>query len=115
LLSGEAAPAEADLALLQQAYAAAMAHAVLVPGGARWTWRLTGDDLDRAWWPAARSAVDLLTSGPVERVKVCASRDGCSGLFLDTSKNRSRRWCSMETCGAEAKVTRLTARRRARG
>jgi predicted RNA-binding Zn ribbon-like protein len=61
----------------------------------------------------ARSAIDLLTAGPLDRVKVCASEVGCVGLFLDTSKNRSRRWCSMQTCGVELKVQRQNARRRA--
>ncbi|WP_433833395.1 CGNR zinc finger domain-containing protein [Actinoplanes sp. CA-015351] len=43
---------------------------------------------------------------------MCASTDGCRGLLLDTSKNNSRRWCSMDDCGTEAKIRRQTARRR---
>jgi predicted RNA-binding Zn ribbon-like protein len=58
-------------------------------------------------------AVRLLTSGPLDRVKVCAAEAGCIGLFLDTSKNRSRRWCTMEGCGIDAKVQRQAKRRRA--
>ncbi|MEU4424859.1 ABATE domain-containing protein [Actinoplanes sp. NPDC024001] len=106
-------PAAADLAIIQQGYAGAMAAATLTPTGTRYSWTFPGDHLDRAWWPAACSAVDLLTTGRLDRVKVCASTGGCDGLFLDTSKNGSRRWCSMSDCGTEAKVTRQTARRRA--
>jgi predicted RNA-binding Zn ribbon-like protein len=46
------------------------------------------------------AAAALLTSARLERVKACP---GCGWFFLDTSKNRSRRWCSMSTCGASAK------------
>jgi predicted RNA-binding Zn ribbon-like protein len=41
-------------------------------------------------------------SGDWSRVKVCASAD-CRWAFLDTSRNRSRRWCSMSGCGNRAK------------
>jgi predicted RNA-binding Zn ribbon-like protein len=109
-----ATPAAADLAVLQRAYAEAMRHARLLPdpgaGQLAWAWE-EGDALDRAWWPMARSAVELATAGPLERVKHC--RPGCGFLFFDASKNRSRRWCSMEECGGQTKARRQTARRRA--
>jgi predicted RNA-binding Zn ribbon-like protein len=41
-------------------------------------------------------------SGEWARVKVCASPD-CRWSFLDTSRNRSRRWCSMSGCGNRSK------------
>jgi predicted RNA-binding Zn ribbon-like protein len=103
----------ADLVVVQRRYAAAMAAARLASDGAGFGWQFSGDDPDRAWWPVAVSAAGLLTTGPLERVKVCAAEAGCIGLFLDTSKNRSRRWCSMDTCGVEAKVQRQAMRRRA--
>ncbi|MBG0565959.1 CGNR zinc finger domain-containing protein [Actinoplanes aureus] len=108
-----APPAANDLALIQQGYAEAMSTATLTPAGTHYTWTLAGDHLDRAWWPAAVSAVELLTTDRLARVKVCASSGGCDGLFLDISKNGSRRWCDMGTCGVEAKISRQTARRRA--
>ncbi len=49
----------------------------------------------------ADAAAGLLTSAQLERVKACRS---CGWFFLDGSKNRSRRWCSMDTCGASAKA-----------
>lgn len=110
-------PAAADLASLQHAYTQAMRHALLLPGQGRfaWSWEQGGESgvLDRAWWPMARSAVELATSGPLERLKQCPPPDGCAFLFVDTSKNRIRRWCSMDDCGAAAKAKRQTARRRA--
>ena len=60
----------------------------------------------------ARSAVELATGSLLGRVKACASQDGCQYLFVDTSKNGSRR-CSMTDCGNQAKSKRLTERRRA--
>ncbi|WP_344946577.1 CGNR zinc finger domain-containing protein [Sphaerisporangium flaviroseum] len=106
-------PAAADLAALQDAYRAAMAAAHLVRADGAYGWAFDGDDPNRTWWPVARSAIELLTAGPVDRVRVCASSGGCAGLFLDLSKNRSRRWCSMSSCGVEVKTRRQNARRRA--
>ncbi len=105
-------PDEDDLALIQRAYAAAMAAARLRPGEGHFGWDWPDDSLDQVWWPAVLSVIDLLTTGPAGRVKVCASTQGCAGLFLDTSKNGSRRWCRMADCGTEAKIHRQTARRR---
>jgi predicted RNA-binding Zn ribbon-like protein len=48
-------------------------------------------------------AVALLVSDAMLRVKSCPT---CGWFFLDVSKNRSRRWCSMETCGAITKARR---------
>jgi predicted RNA-binding Zn ribbon-like protein len=72
-------------------------------------------------WPAtdktvivdrvAHAASVLLGDGPLSRVKQCA---GCSFLFLDESKNGSRRWCSMDDCGREAKKRLYVERRRSR-
>lgn len=109
---GDPAPAEA-LALVQTRYADAMLAARLVPAGTGFDWRYRENAPDRGWWPVAVSAVRLLTAGPLDRVKVCAAEAGCIGLFLDTSKNRSRRWCTTDGCGVEAKVQRQARRRQA--
>jgi predicted RNA-binding Zn ribbon-like protein len=57
------------------------------------------------------AAVALLVSNAMLRVKSCPT---CGWFFLDVSKNRSRRWCSMDTCGAVAKARRYYWRKRAR-
>jgi predicted RNA-binding Zn ribbon-like protein len=62
-------------------------------------------------WPVANAAAELLTSAEVHRVKQCA---GCPWLFLDRSRNGSRRWCAMNDCGTHAKIRRYVARRAAR-
>ena len=47
---------------------------------------------------------DEMVDGIWERMKACKAED-CRWAFLDTSKNRSRAWCSMESCGNRAKVS----------
>lgn len=106
-------PADADLGTLRDAYAAAIRHADLRPGAGRMEWAWDDDALDRPWWPIAFSAIDLATTGPVDRLKACPPDGGCSWLFVDLTKNRNRRWCSMGDCGSEVKARRQTARRRA--
>jgi hypothetical protein len=56
-----------------------------------------------------RSAVELLTSEDRSRLRVCAGED-CDWLFVDGSRNRSRRWCDMSTCGNRAKARRYHER-----
>ncbi|MFN8497872.1 MAG: ABATE domain-containing protein [Anaerolineae bacterium] len=96
-----------DLAVLNDALAAAMARARLIPVGEGfvWDWPDGEDALDRMLWPVARSAAELLTSSRVERVHECEG-DTCTWLFVDTSKNHSRRWCDMKDCGNRAKARR---------
>jgi predicted RNA-binding Zn ribbon-like protein len=53
------------------------------------------------------AAVALLVSDAMLRVKSCPT---CGWFFLDVSKNQSRRWCSMDTCGAVAKARRYYQR-----
>jgi len=60
--------------------------------------------------PIVWSAAELLTSGPLERVRECPGDDTCGWLFLDTSRNGSRRWCDMRTCGNRAKARRYYRR-----
>lgn len=104
---------ESDLDTLNTMLAETMLHARLVPRGkcCEWTWIAQDDALDRMLWPVIRSAADLLTSGELWAVKVCAS-DNCNWLFLDTSKNQSRRWCDMKSCGNRAKVRRHYERKK---
>jgi predicted RNA-binding Zn ribbon-like protein len=62
----------------------------------------------------AEAGLDLLRSGDLAAVKRCPVEDGgCGWMFLDRSRNRSRRWCRMADCGTAVKARRLTERRRA--
>lgn len=109
---GERPPAEA-LDRLTELAAAAIARGRLVEAGEdryAWTWD-DAPELDAPLWPLVHSALELVTNGPLERVSCCGR---CRWLFLDTTKNHSRRWCSMEGCGTDAKMERYVARRRER-
>ena len=60
------------------------------------------------------SAAALLRDGPLDRLRQCPGPDGwCGWLFLDRSRNGSRRWCSMALCGNPAKMRARAARKRA--
>ena len=79
-------------------------------GGFSWEWK-DGRDLTRMLWSVAHAATRLLTSGDLVRLKLCA---GCYWVFLDASRNRSRRWCTMEVCGTDEKMRRYVAKRAAK-
>ena len=85
----------------------------VAPREARLEWRF--DEMTSSFnamlWPIARSAADLLTSSDVALVRACSSPT-CQWLFLDTSKNHHRRWCSMQSCGNRAKVRRFYAKKK---
>jgi predicted RNA-binding Zn ribbon-like protein len=86
----------------------------LGPGAGRysWQWRGTADDPERVLWPVLRDALELLTREG-RHVGVCQAKT-CDWLFLDTTRNHSRRWCAMKVCGNRAKARRYY-RRHARG
>lgn len=88
-------------------------HSRLVQSEGRLEWRF--DDMASAYdamlWPIARAAADLLASSDVAHVRACLSST-CQWLFLDTSKNHHRRWCSMKQCGNRAKARKFYARKR---
>jgi predicted RNA-binding Zn ribbon-like protein len=89
----------------------AVTHATLSPTGHGYELNWPADAPRAMLWPVARAAADLLTGPDLRRVKRCA---GCPWLFLDQSKNSSRRWCDMNDCGTHAKIQRYVARRAAR-
>ncbi len=97
-----------DLVILNLAVGQAFSHLQVEqsPAGFIWSWKATNQELERVSWAAARSAAELLTSTQLERARKCADDHGCGYLFIDTSRNRSRRWCSMESCGNRAKARR---------
>jgi predicted RNA-binding Zn ribbon-like protein len=107
-------PAPANLDDLNEELGRAMGRSQVVAteSGFTWLWAEGGRALDSMLWPIARSAADLLTSGgELTAVRECLG-EGCGRLFLDTSRNRSRRWCDMRVCGNRAKARRHHARLR---
>ncbi len=105
-----------DLEALNRALASALTRLRVRQSAEQyfWSWAREPGDLDRMVWPALRSAAELLTSPDLKRVKECAG-EGCGWLFLDGSRNRSRRWCDMADCGNRAKARRHYQRSRAPG
>ena len=67
-----------------------------------WMWRENPSAIERLLSPIVRSAAELLTSDKRKFVRECVS-DTCTWLFLDLSKNQTRRWCDMKKCGNRAK------------
>jgi predicted RNA-binding Zn ribbon-like protein len=105
---------EADLEIFNRTLSVALCHLRLVQRGQEFEWQFRGgaNRLDTMLWPVARSAAELLTSHDLHRVRECAS-DTCTWLFVDRSKNHSRRWCDMNDCGNRAKARRHYQRKKA--
>lgn len=96
-----------DLAILNETVREALGHLQLVPNAQAfaWRWPAGSDAARRILWTVARSAAELLTSDHLRAVRECAG-EGCGWLFLDLSRNRSRRWCAMSDCGNREKARR---------
>lgn len=106
-----------DLRTINKAIGKAMTRAGLSPsaaGGFEWSWPDAPLGVDRVAWWVARSASELLTSKDLTSVRECAGYD-CGRLFMDGTKNRSRRWCDMASCGNRAKGRRHYERRKSSG
>ncbi len=105
---------ESDLAKFNRALASSLPHLRVQAGRNNfdWAWRTDDRSLEQVLWPILRSAAELLTSGRLRRVGQCADDRGCGWLFLDTTKNGSRKWCEMKDCGNRAKARRHYQRER---
>lgn len=101
-------PDEADMQKFNRALADGMKRAKITAkaGGFEWTWDKSRHAFDQMLWPILRETAELLTSQEIKRVGQCADDRGCGYLFYDTTRNHSRRWCSMESCGNRAKAMR---------
>jgi predicted RNA-binding Zn ribbon-like protein len=108
---------ESDLSALNRELSIALSHLRVMPADSAyaWGWDRSADHggirLDSPLWPVAQSAAELLTSPMLGRVKVCAG-EGCGWVFLDESRNGSRRWCDSRDCGNRERVRRYLARKR---
>lgn len=101
---------------------AAMSHVRISDGGAArhpkgsglaFEWEESSSTVsDRMLWEITRSAADLLVSAELKKVRQC-NDDFCSWLFVDTSRNGLRRWCSMQLCGNRARVRDYRSRQSA--
>jgi predicted RNA-binding Zn ribbon-like protein len=102
---------EADRRSFSDALGAALSRQLLQPTrtGFRLEWMREPLRLDAVLWPIAKSAGDLFVSADLDRVRECGE-DTCRWMFVDRSKNHSRRWCDMKVCGNRTKVRKFYRR-----
>jgi predicted RNA-binding Zn ribbon-like protein len=105
---------QTDVEALNTAVRRLNACSLVIPGDgkAAWQWLDKSSDAHPLIGKIVRSAVELLTSRDIERVKMCAA-DDCGWLFIDDSRSRNRRWCEMRTCGSRHKARVYYQRKRA--
>jgi predicted RNA-binding Zn ribbon-like protein len=104
-------PAAASLRTLERSIKAARLQQRLrrKEGQLEWHWR--ENDAGLPLWALSMSASDLMLSDEIHKVRACDNPE-CRWLFLDTSKNHTRRWCDMKVCGNRMKARRFKAQRR---
>jgi predicted RNA-binding Zn ribbon-like protein len=109
--SGEGRVASAPtLSRLAEYLSGAFARARLVPDDGTLQWVYAGgEELDRVLWEIARAAARFVGSGLLRRVRACVASD-CGWWFVDATRNHSRRWCEMKSCGNREKLRRFRAR-----
>lgn len=103
-------PAQDDMARLNAELAASLGRLRIgtVTDGEGFAWQWADEQLEpeHLLGPIARSAAELLVQADlVAKIHQCEG-DNCGWLFMDCSKNHSRRWCDMRDCGNRAKVRR---------
>jgi len=110
-----AKPGERDLPTFNGYLAEANSHLQLKTWGKgfRLAWAEEQEaPLDSVLWPIARSASELLTSDDLQYLRECDD-DTCRWMFVDRSKNHSRRWCDMKVCGNRVKARKFYRRQHA--
>jgi predicted RNA-binding Zn ribbon-like protein len=105
---GRSAPDDSDEDVLRKELSIAKSHECLERRGPGfvWAWDHSDNALDSPLWRVSQSAADLLTSADLTKLRQCGGEQ-CGWMFLDTSRNRTRRWCDMKDCGNRAKVRRF--------
>lgn len=107
-------PEPAPLKTLERYFKAARSHQKLrwKKMGLAWKWPEMDSDPEIPLWLLSSSAAGLMLSQEAQRVRTCDNPE-CRWLFLDTSKNHTRRWCDMRLCGNRMKARRFKAQRKA--
>jgi len=107
-------PPNRDLRALEAWIRTAVEHSKMVVRSGRYRWEPVAgaSRMDDMLWRVALSADELLSSGAVRRIGQCSGRD-CRWLWIDRTRNHSRRWCDMAVCGNRAKAHRHYRRRQA--
>ncbi len=107
-------PPGSQINVIERRLKEAREHQCLAWSGSRlsWEWWGSGDGADLPVWMLSISVARLLQSGDMQRLRACEKPD-CRWLFLDTSKNHTRRWCDMKICGNRMKARRYKEEHRA--
>lgn len=102
-----------DLQAFNRELQLALNHSRLIQVNGRFQWSVQTDSdiLEQLLWPIVQSGAELLVSPQMARLKICASQS-CQWLFVDTTRNHRRRWCTMSTCGNREKVRRFRRRQK---
>ena len=102
-----------DLAAFNNNLSQTMMRSQIIKTNNGFNWDMTGNKANLDWIlnPVIGSAADLLVSKELGKLKMC-SDPICGWLFLDISRNRSRRWCDMRDCGNRAKAKRFYQKRK---
>ena len=110
----ERTPPPSNVRRLQECLAAARQHEQLHWTGEKLAWSLPHSIADPALplLLLSLSTNALVTSGQMNLLRQCGSEE-CRWLFLDTSKNHTRRWCNMKICGNRMKARRFKAQHKA--
>jgi predicted RNA-binding Zn ribbon-like protein len=105
-------PAPQDVRLLEKYFLDASRHRELCwDDGLSWQWGRFETEPRLPVWILSQAVADILLSAQKARVRTCDA-DTCRWLFLDTSKNHTRRWCNMKVCGNRMKARRFQQARR---
>ena len=106
-----AKPEPSDVQRTSAVIAQARAHLALryERGSFGWAFVEAEGDTRLPLWAISLSLDELITPEKLRHVRECGGPE-CGWLFLDTTKNRQRRWCSMDGCGNRAKARRHYAR-----
>ena len=101
-------PAPKDLTGFNKHLSESLKASQIVKAKEGYGWDTTGDKTRLDWVlnPIIRSAADVLVSDDIKHIKACAD-SACGWLFLDSSRNKRRRWCDMQDCGNRAKASRF--------
>ncbi len=111
-VAGRTEPPEAALAALNAFLAQSQVHGQLVRKAGVFEVRFRPeDDMALPIWRLTDSAVHLLVSPELQNVRECPGHE-CGWLFLDTTKNHSRRWCDSGDCGNRTRVRAYSRRKR---
>jgi predicted RNA-binding Zn ribbon-like protein len=101
-------PKKEDLTVFNKNLCRTMKNTLITATSDGYAWDIAGNKMKLDWIlnPIIHSTAEMLVSDELKKVKTCAD-SACGWLFIDVSRNQSRRWCDMKDCGNRAKANRF--------